>query len=160
MTHKVWETIRPIAKEYKRNDKSHKSNSRTYYVLESGLWTNVLIDRIAQHKKNIICTWSFKHAKVYINGQNYIKTLMLKNVLAVEKMCMLAVSKELKISLLKKELISKSGAKMFEETKGRDISENAIRAGQCRNRQADKLSYSPLCVGVPKRILRIWAINS
>lgn len=40
--------------------------------------------------------------------------------------------------------IEASGAKMFYEPKGRDVSENAIRCGQYRYRQSKKLSDSPI----------------
>lgn len=184
LSYNVWETIQPVAKEYKRNEKSHKSNSRTYYVLESGLWTSVLVDRIAQNQQDIICTWAFKNAKVYINGEKYINlkancttcgAILIgfvaqkpnegenvkfqfkiqnfnadkhaegrKNVRIGGSIAKELFTSKKSASVLKKEMISKSGAKMFEEPKGREVSENAIRAGQCRNRQADKLFTSPL----------------
>lgn len=41
-------------------------------------------------------------------------------------------------------MITESGAKMFEPDKGRVLTEGAIRAGQHRRRQLDKLSMDPV----------------
>lgn len=49
-----------------------------------------------------------------------------------------------KASVLKREMVKESGQEMFQEDKGRVVSENAIRAGQCRNRQLNKLSLNPV----------------
>lgn len=51
---------------------------------------------------------------------------------------------EKKASVLKRDLIKESQAEMFEPDKGRVISESAIRSGQSRNRQMNKLSTDPL----------------
>lgn len=49
-----------------------------------------------------------------------------------------------KAAVLKRQIVSESSQNMFEPPKGRDISGNAIRSGQCRQRQTKKMSYSPL----------------
>lgn len=69
----VWETIQPVAKTYKRSESTHKSKIKTYYKLAPGLWTTVLVERIASHRIKNPCTWSFKGNKVYPNGEKYIK---------------------------------------------------------------------------------------
>lgn len=184
LTHEIWQTIQPVQKQYERRDKTHKKQLRTYHVLEPGLWTNVLIERIAEHRKNIICTWAFKRAKVYVEGENYITlsatcktcrayligyvthapkpdesvkfsfkvinfneeahTSYRKNVrIGGKKAEDLFKSKEI-ASVLRRNEITASGAKMFDEPKGRDVSENAIRCGQYRYRQSKKLSGSPI----------------
>lgn len=185
LSSEVWETIQPIPKDYKRNpDKCHKTKSRLYYVLEPGVWTNILVDRIASHRLNIICTWSFKRAKVYLNGERFINvyatctTCKAQLIGGVAKMPNEgenvkftfivqqfkqqkhnegrknvrtggSKSKELfisseKASVLKRKMVKESGSKMFEHAKGREVSENAIRAGQWRQRQSKKLSPLPL----------------
>lgn len=157
---------------------------RTYYVLESGLWTNYLIQKIAEHRKNIICTWAFKRAKVYMESDNYVTLsancttcrayligyvpkkpnpdenvkfsfkvinfneeehkLGRKNVrICGKKAEDLFKSKEI-ASVLRRNEITASDAKMFDQPKGRDVSENAIRCGQYRYRQNQKLSSSPI----------------
>lgn len=186
----MWETIKPVMQEYKRsnkNDKSHKIKTRPYYVLEPGLWTHVLAERIGKHRKNIICSLSFKRAKVYLNGKYYITVnghcttcnaqligsvskepkdedenvkfrfnltdfnakrhtkSKTKNVryapVAANK---LFKSKE-KASVLQRKIIQEKGTKMFESSRGRTISANAIRAGQSRQRQLQKLvSTNPI----------------
>lgn len=153
-------------------------------MLKAGLWTNVLIEKIAEHRKNIICTWAFKRGKVYNDGENYItlyancttcravligcvtykpkqeanvkfsfKVLNFKeeehksshkNVrISGKKAKDLFTSKEY-ASVLRRNEISSSGAEMFERPKGREVSENAIRCGQNRQRQNKKLSNSPI----------------
>lgn len=180
----AWETIQPIATKNRRNDKSHKVDQRTYYTLPPGLWTNILTDKIAQHRIKNPCTWSFKRAKVYPNGEKYIKFSAKcttcdayligelskipkkgenvkfkltvrefneekhdetrKNVRIGASKAKELFTSQKKASVLKREMIQESGAKMFEADKGRSISENAIRAGQFRQRQLNKLSTEPL----------------
>lgn len=68
----IWETIKPTEKERKRNDDSHKTNVKMYHELEAFLWADVLVRKISKHRINNPCTWSFKRAKVYINGKRYV----------------------------------------------------------------------------------------
>lgn len=185
LSYDVWETIRPETKSYGRNDKSHKKNTRTYQFLKPGVWTNILIERIAQLRNNIICTLSFKRIKVYVNGKNYLDLVgrcttcdaalyghveskpregdevkfifQLKhfdNVKHIEgsyKNVRIGGIKAEEIfkshktaTVLKREMINKSGTKMFENPKGREVSANAIRCGQYRQNQGKKLSTLPL----------------
>lgn len=184
LSHDVWQTIQPVAKEYKRKEKKRNSKIKTYYVLEPGLWTHILIERIAQHRINNPCTWSFKRAKVYNDGKIYIKLFARcatcgahligqvpkkpkrneevkfkftvrnfsetkhkegrKNVRIGGSKAKELFSSNKIASVLKRDMIRDSGAEMFETVKGRDVSENAIRAGQSRHRQLSKLSPSPL----------------
>lgn len=72
LSHEVWETIQPVEVQHRRKDKSHQTNTRLYHELPPGLWTNVLSDRIAQHRIQNPCTWTFKRAKVHPNGKKYI----------------------------------------------------------------------------------------
>lgn len=74
LSYSVWQTIKPAAKQCRRNDKTHKTNVRVYYNLQAGLWTNTLIKRIADHRIKNPCTWSFKRSKSYPNGKTYIAT--------------------------------------------------------------------------------------
>lgn len=69
----VWRTIEPVPFEQKRNESTHKTKSRVYLQLTPGLWTNVLIEKISQHRIKNPCTWSFKRAKVLMEGSVYIK---------------------------------------------------------------------------------------
>lgn len=184
LSYEVWETIKPVPKDCTRNDKSHKTHSRKYYVLQPGVWTNVLIERISKHPKKIICTWSFKRSKVHMNSDKFItisgkcstcaatligyvekKPKESENVQFCFKMFGFdekkhaesrrnvriggSKAKELftssKIaSVLRGKSISKSGAQMFEQPIGRDVSANAIRCGQYRERQSNKLSNEPM----------------
>lgn len=184
LSHEAWQAISPVSVQYERHDKSHKSESRAYYVLPEGLWTNVMIERIAEHRKKIICTWAFDRNKVLVNGENYLTITAhcttcranLKGFVANEpkpdekvkfvfkvfnfneqahndgrknvriggkKAQDLFKSKEIASVLRRNEIVA-SGSKMFEEPKGRDVSENAIRCGQYRYRQSKKLSGSPI----------------
>lgn len=69
----VWQQISPVPqKYYRKKDRDHKGKSRTYLVLKPGIWTNVLIERIAEHRKNIICNWSFKRNKVSVSGNYFV----------------------------------------------------------------------------------------
>lgn len=185
LTHQTWTTIQPMPVEHRRNDKTHESNIRVYHRLAPGLWTNVLIDRIAQHRIDIPCTFAFKRCKVYESGRRYIvvsakcttcKAMLMGEVtnkpgesddfvkfkFAVRNFNAKihetqrksvriggSVANELftsskKASVLKRELIKKSNAKMFEQDKGRTVTENAIRCGQSRHRQNQKISTDPL----------------
>lgn len=187
LSYEVWKTIQPIPKEHRRQDKTHNTNIRIYHTLPAGLWTNVLIERIAQHRVKNPCTWTFKRAKVYQSGKKYITisakcttcgALLIgqvvnepkegdsfvklkfvvrnfneekhadnqarKNVRIGGSKAVEIFSSEKKASVIKRNIIKKSGAEMFEQDKGRVVSENAIRAGQCRLRQLNKLSVDPI----------------
>lgn len=73
LTHNTWTLIQPIPRSYhRRADKTHKSGVREYLVLKSGFWSNVFVDKIAEHRKNIICNWSFKNSRVSNSGKYYI----------------------------------------------------------------------------------------
>lgn len=184
LAHNAWETIKPIATNNQRHDQSHRTNDRVYYTFPPGLWTNILAEKIAQHRIKNPCTWAFKRAKVYPNGKKYIKLLAKcttckahltgevsdiptgkgivkfkftirsfdekkhlnnrKNVRIGGTKAKELFSSSKKASVLKREMTKESGSKMFEPEKGRTISENAIRAGQCRQRQLSKLSSAPL----------------
>lgn len=67
LSREVWQTIEPAPTEQKRSDSSYKTKTRVVYELKKGLWTNVLIDRISQHRIRNPCTWSFESGKVYPN---------------------------------------------------------------------------------------------
>lgn len=185
LSYDVWKTIQPVETEHRRQDKTHNTNIRTYYALQPGLWTSVLVDHIAQHRINNPCTWSFKRSKVYPNGKKYIilsakcttcGAFLIGEVSEAPKKDNVPVkfkfivrgfveekhannrknvriggskanelfSSDKKASVLKRKIIKESGAKMFEPDKGRAISENAIRAGQSRRRQLNKLSLDPI----------------
>lgn len=69
----VWTTIQPVPKTYKRAaDQMHKKGKRVFLVLQPGMWTSLLADKIAEHPKKIICDWAFKRAKVTATGNHYI----------------------------------------------------------------------------------------
>lgn len=70
---KNWEIIQPVPMNYnKKLSQSRKSSVRKYLVLPAGIWTNVIVDHIARHPKNIVCSFTFKRAKVHTNADNYI----------------------------------------------------------------------------------------
>lgn len=180
----VWQTMEPVPKQYDRHDSTHTTKLRTYHVLEPGLWTNILAEKIAEHRKKIICTRSFKRAKVYMNGEKYVtisaicttcraslvgyvadkpkegeKVKFSFNVVNFNEEAHRAGRKNVRISgkrakdlfeskeiasVLRRNEITESGAEMFEQPKGRDVTENAIRCGQYRHRQSKKLSDSPI----------------
>lgn len=72
----VWNTIAPNEVTYHRNtDDTHNIKQRKELVLKPGVWTDVLVDRIAHNSKNIICEISFKRGKVTPNGQNFAKVI-------------------------------------------------------------------------------------
>lgn len=76
LSHEVWKTIEPVPKSYHRAaDKMHNSGKRLYLALNPGTWSSLLVEKIADHPKKIICNWSFKRAKVYVNGAQYISVL-------------------------------------------------------------------------------------
>lgn len=75
LAYDVWRMIEPVPRQYERRDKSHNTELRTYHVLEPRMWTKELIERIAEHRKNNICTWTFKRAKVYMRVENYVTLL-------------------------------------------------------------------------------------
>lgn len=64
--------MQPIPKERHRQDQSHKTNKRIYHELPKGVWIDVLVDRISQHRIKNPCTWAFKRAKVHPDGEKYI----------------------------------------------------------------------------------------
>lgn len=70
--------------------------------------------------KEAMCTWDVQqlHIKLFISDK--------------------------KASVLKREITKKSSQKMFEQDEGRVISEAAIRSGQSRYRQKNKLSEDPV----------------
>lgn len=72
-----WKTIQPVPKEYERTaDQMHaKKGKRVYFVLQPGVWTGLLADKIAEHPKTIVCDWAFKRAKVSACGKHYISIL-------------------------------------------------------------------------------------
>lgn len=182
MVSEVWKTIKPVQTKYRRNDRA--TTKRMYYTLEPGLWTTILVDRISKHRMKIICTWSFKRSKVYLNGEWYIRVFATcttckatlnggvrkipsansdvkftfivsnfkpnkhdghrKNVRIGGQRAKELFSSTDKASVIKRRIINESGVQIIEPPKGRDISENAIRAGQSRTKQAKKLSPSPL----------------
>lgn len=73
LTNKLWKLIEPVSSLYhRRTDETHKSGVREYLVLKPGFWSNVFVDKIAEHPKNIICDWSFKRAKVSSDGKYYV----------------------------------------------------------------------------------------
>lgn len=41
-------------------------------TLKKGVWTNVILEKIAKHRKNLICNWSFNPSKVYVSGKFYV----------------------------------------------------------------------------------------
>lgn len=49
-----------------------KPNSTQITQLKADFWTEVLIDKIADHPQNIICDIAFKRSKVTPNGENYV----------------------------------------------------------------------------------------
>lgn len=64
----VWKSISPVPVSYNRKaDRRHKGRTRTFMTLKKGVWTNVILERIAKHRKNLICDWYFNRAKVYVN---------------------------------------------------------------------------------------------
>lgn len=185
LSYDVWNTIKPIPKEHRRNDKTHKTNVWIYHTLPPGVWTNILIDRIAKHKIKNPCTWSFKRAKKYQSGKKYIAlsakcttcdALLIGQVsiepkqgdISVKFLFVLRTFNEekhinnrknvriggskadeiflssKKASVLKRDILKASGTEMFEPEKGRVFTENAIRAGQSRRSQLDKLSTDPI----------------
>lgn len=62
----VWQTIQPVPKNYKRTEKTHKKKTRCYYTLEPGLWTNVLVDRIANHCSGIVAHGRLRDVKCFM----------------------------------------------------------------------------------------------
>lgn len=186
LSKEAWKIIEPHDTEHKRHDKSHKTNTRTYPELKHGVWTDVLVDKIAAHRIKNPCTWSFKRAKVTPNGKKYIDifatcttcdsnlfgevseepkkdcdevkfkfivrgfnkethdTTARKSVRVGGLKAKEIFSSKQPASRIKRDLIKSSGAEMFEPEKGRTINENAIRAGQTRMRQKDKLSQDPI----------------
>lgn len=73
LTYNTWMLIQPTSRSYNRRaEKSHKGGVRQYLVLKPGFWSNVFAEKIAQHKKDIICDWAFKNARVSADGKHYV----------------------------------------------------------------------------------------
>lgn len=69
----VWKKISPVPVQYNRKRELHRRNeSRTFMTLKKGLWTNVILEKIDKHRKNIICNWAFQRCKVYVSGRFYV----------------------------------------------------------------------------------------
>lgn len=185
LSYEVWKTIEPMPTEHRREDDSHKTKTRIYYELQPGLWTNILVERIADHRIKNPCTWSFKRAKVHPEGEKYIlvsakcttchavlygevlkrpekgenevkfkfrvRDFLPEKHLNERKNVRIGGSKanelflsDKKASVLKREMVKESNVQMFEPERGRVINESAIRAGQSRRRQRNKLSLDPV----------------
>lgn len=164
---------------------THRENARSYPQLQPGVWTNVLVDHIADHRIKNPCTWSFIRSKVTPDGEKYVKIAAKcttceailfgtvdkapeKNQPVKFKFTIRGFNQQMhseedrksvrvggskaaelfnshkKASVLKRELVKASGQGMFEKERGRVVSENAIRSGQYRNRQLNKLSANPI----------------
>lgn len=51
LSSKVWATIDPIPTKYARRSEGRKYRKvRVYYILQPGVWTNILIDRISRSR--------------------------------------------------------------------------------------------------------------
>lgn len=73
ISHNMWKLMEPESRAYhRRADKTHKSGVRECLVLKPGFWSNVFVDKIAEHPKNIICELSFKRARVVSDGKYYV----------------------------------------------------------------------------------------
>lgn len=73
LTYNLWSLIQPTSRSYhRRADSEHKKSVRNHLVLKPGFWSNVFVDKIAEHPKNIICDWSFKYGRVTPDGKNYV----------------------------------------------------------------------------------------
>lgn len=73
LSHNIWKLIEPIPCSCHRlADKTHSSSVRKYLVLRPGMWSSVFMEKIAEHRKNIICDWSFKNSRVSNNGKYYV----------------------------------------------------------------------------------------
>lgn len=73
LSNDVWKTIEPCSTQYRRKiDETHKSGVRTYYILQPGVWSNVIADKIADSRADIICNFTFERSKVYQNGEFYV----------------------------------------------------------------------------------------
>lgn len=66
-----WSEIEPDEVTYNRNDITHDTTKRDYLVLKADVWTEMLINKIADHPQNIICDIAFKRSKVTPDGENY-----------------------------------------------------------------------------------------
>lgn len=71
LTYNLWSLIEPELRSCK--DKSHKSGVRQYLALKPGLWSSVFVEKLAEHKEDIICDWSFDSAKVTPDGEYYVR---------------------------------------------------------------------------------------
>lgn len=68
---KIWQVISPVRMNYNRNC-DEEDATRTYNVLQQGVWCELLQDEINRRYPNIPCMFSFKTNKVYLRGENYI----------------------------------------------------------------------------------------
>lgn len=69
----VWKRISPVPVRYDRCvERNRKNRNRIHMGLKKGVWTNIILDKIAKHRKNVICNWSFKRASVFVNGNFYV----------------------------------------------------------------------------------------
>jgi len=67
-----WKQIQPLESIYKVNDKNRPFlNSRSYYILPKNSWTPLLAEHFWIHT-HLQCCISFRRAKVYPNGSNYV----------------------------------------------------------------------------------------
>jgi len=70
-----WQQIQPQEISYKLSDKNNPiRSSRSYVVLPKGTWTPVLAEHFWVHTE-LPCCISFKRAKVFPNGQVYVKVV-------------------------------------------------------------------------------------
>lgn len=69
LSYKVWETISPVNKDYVRK---RGANVRTYHVLKTGVWCNVILDAVTKKRREIPCAWSFQTNKCYLSGDVYL----------------------------------------------------------------------------------------
>lgn len=68
-----WNRVKPERELYHRIlDREHRKQNRKYHVLQRGVCTHILSREIARQRKDIVCKWSFKRAKVYVNGDKYV----------------------------------------------------------------------------------------
>lgn len=69
----VWKRISPVPVRHNRcAERNRKNRSRIVMTLKKGVWSNIILEKIAKHRKNVICNWSFKSAKVYVSGKFYV----------------------------------------------------------------------------------------
>lgn len=64
LSHKVWDTISPVEKEYSQK---RDGKSRIYRVLRPGAWTNVIVDAVTKKRPLVPCSWSFEQNKCHLS---------------------------------------------------------------------------------------------